>query len=166
MSYLAVLSSWFAGLKVSDWLGLYGAAVSTALAISKGISYYAGPRSAVRLRLRLGRVPAGPMFLVRIVNRSGHSVCVDALEVAITGFRERMWVQTGVGAGWTLPVEVAPHRSITLPLPTDTFEHLQRVTAHLATGEQFRSNRLSRKASRRAEAGERTRTHAAGAARK
>jgi hypothetical protein len=129
-------------LQLRDLISVYAAALSTWV-------WWRGGRSVIRVRLDVREMldpysgaSAAKVFLVSIVNRSGHAVSMTALE-SITQRSGRTWIVPN-RTTWQLPVEIAPRTEKNLPLPFDGLaeQGLRRVVVHLATGERARSNRV------------------------
>jgi hypothetical protein len=139
-------------------MALYGAALSTVLAIAKAWSYFVGPRSIVQVRLSLGDVTtfdaAGRVlakreaaYAVKVTNRSMHTVTVSGIElVPASGGDTRHWLLPSPAVGVTVPFDVAPRSYKAFQLAASALIEgkidLRRVAVHLATGERVASNRV------------------------
>ena len=151
------MATWLGTLKASEWMGFYGAALSTALAISKGWFYFRGPRSIVQVVLEVAEIrvldeaKTEQLHEVTVVNRSTHAVTVTALEALAVGPKPRWFLSPHSRiADRGLPFDVAPRSSWHVAFTAYQFVGqdgiaFQRVAARLATGERVKSNRVKKR---------------------
>jgi hypothetical protein len=135
-------------MTLNDWLGVYGASLSTLLAIGQAVSAWRKRKSRITVDATLvdmGRPDQWSerktTLLVRITNRSDYPVKVSSLGLEFV---------KGKGLAFLdgLPREIPPHDRIDAPLPYDElagrYDFSKRFVAYasLTTGEKFQSKRI------------------------
>ncbi len=136
-------------LKLTEWLGIYGAVLSTVLAIAKLVARLRAWRNRVVVTLESGemvRFGAGgapdfrtPSMRISIWNRGAYPVRVERIGLRFGNLR--------IGLDHPrLPAEVGPHDAFNMGLPVSSEKHRGRPRAYaqLTTGEAFESMRLRR----------------------